>query len=97
MREVYKRNGDESGPNYILDLDGSNGNVYYLWSVLKNLLGEDAVEESKNNPPYEGYEGVLDYCIHNLGPDPHGIEFRMYGHEVGQVSDYRDALRHNTE
>ena len=88
MREVYKRNGDESGPNYILDLDGPDGNVYYLWGLLENLIGEDAIEESKEEG---GYDGVLAYCLHNLSSDPIGIEFRMYGHEVGQVSDYHYA------
>ena len=100
MREVYKKYGDESGPNYILDLDGPDGNVYYLWGLLDKFMDEDAVEESKNgahynNPddcPYEGYERVLDYCLHHLSPSPAGIEFRMYGTEVGQISDYHYAL-----
>ena len=88
MREVYKRSGNDSGPNYILDLDGPDGNVYNLWGLLGNLLGEDAIEESKEEG---GYDGVLAYCLHNLSPDPIGIEFRMYGEEVGQVSDYHYA------
>ena len=100
MREVYKEYAGDSGPNYILDLEGPDGNVYYLWGLLENLIGEDAIEESKNgghyaNPddcPYEGYEGVLDYCLHHLSPSPAGIEFRMYGTEIGQISDYRHAL-----
>tara|TARA_Y100001951_G_scaffold30076_1_gene23552 strand:- start:208 stop:495 length:288 start_codon:yes stop_codon:yes gene_type:complete len=92
MQEVHKPNGDESGPNYILDLDGPDGNVYYLWGLLDKFVDEDAVEESKNNPPYEGYEGVLDYCLYHLTGCPAGIEFRMYGHDIQQVSDYRYAL-----
>ena len=89
MREVYKRSGNDSGPNYILDLDGPDGNVYYLWGLLENLIGEEAIEESKE----EGdYDGVLSYCLHHLTPDPIGIEFRCHGHEVGQVSDYHYAL-----
>jgi hypothetical protein len=100
MREVYKKYGDESGPNYILDLDGPDGNVYYLWGLIENLIGEDAVEESKigghyANPddcPLEGYECVLDYCLSQLSPSPIGIEFRMHGEEVGQISDYHYAM-----
>jgi len=100
MREVVKEYAGDSGPNYILDLEGPDGNVYYLWGLLENLMGEDAIEESKNGGhyatpddcPYEGYEGVLDYCLHHLSPSPAGIEFRMYGTEVGQISDYRHAL-----
>ena len=89
MREVYKRTGNESGPNYVLDLEGPDGNVYVLFSLIETYLGEDAVEESKQG---DGYEGVLEYCLHNLSPDPIGIQFKMYGNEVGQVSDYNDAL-----
>ena len=96
MREVMKRFGD-SGPNYILDLEGPDGNVYYLWGILEKFIDEDAIEESKNNPPYEGYEGVLDYCIYHLSGGPASIEFRMYGHEVGQISDYRYALDNRNE
>ena len=99
MREVYKKYGDESGPNYILDLDGPDGNVYFLWGFLDKFMDEDAVEESKNGAhyangdcPYEGYERVLDYCIHHLQGSPTGIEFRMYGEEVQQISDYQYAL-----
>ena len=78
-----------SNSGRVIDLDGPDGNVYYLFGLIENLLGEDAVEESKQG---DGYEGVLEYCLHNLSPDPIGIEFRMYGNEVGQVSDYNDAL-----
>ena len=103
MREVYKKYGDESGPNYILDLEGPDGNVYYLWGLLDKFVDEDAVEESKigghyTNPddcPYEGYERVLDYCLHHLSGSPAAIEFRMYGTEVGQISDYNYALEKN--
>ena len=107
MREVYKKYGDESGPNYILDLEGPDGNVYYLWGLLEDIFNQygwsgDPIEESKTGGhydmsvrhkyPYEGYEAVLDYCLHHLSPSPAGIEFRMYGTEVGQVSDYHYAL-----
>ncbi len=91
MREVQKRFGD-SGPNYILDLDGPDGNVYYLWGILEKFVDENAVEDSKNNPPYEGYEGVLDFCIHQLSGSPAAIEFRMYGHVIQQISDYEYAM-----
>ena len=100
MREYPKRFGD-SGPEYILDLDGPDGNVYMLWGYIASLLGEECVEESKNNGHcnnpetpaptnmyYSGYKGVLDYMIHML-PE---IEFRMYGHVIQQVSDYEYAL-----
>ena len=112
MREVYKKYGDESGPNYILDLDGPDGNVYYLWGLLEDTFNQygwsgDPIEESKTGGnydmsvrhtyPYEGYEAVLDYCLHHLSPSPAGIEFRMYGHEVGQVSDYHYALEQQGE
>jgi len=99
MREVYKKYGDESGPNYILDLEGPDGNVYFLWGLLDKFMDEDAVEESKNgahyangNCPYEGYERVLDYCLHHLQCSPTAIDFKMYGHDVQQISDYHYAL-----
>jgi hypothetical protein len=105
MREVYKKYGDESGPNYILDLEGPDGNVYYLWGLLDKFMDEDAVEESKcgghydesirHEYPYEGYEAVLDYCLYHLSGCPAAIEFRMYGTEVGQISDYNYALEKN--
>ena len=89
MREVYKRTGNESGPNYVLDLDGPDGNVYYLFGLIENFLGEEAVTESQQG---DGYEGVLAYCLHNLTSDPIGVEFRMYGQEVCYVRDYNEAL-----
>ena len=99
MREVHKKYGDESGPNYILDLDGPDGNVYFLWGLLDKFMDEDAVEESKNGAhyangdcPYEGYERVLDYCLHHLQCSPTAIDFKMYGHDVQQISDYQYAL-----
>ena len=104
MREVYKEYAGDSGPNYILDLDGPDGNVYYLWGLLEDTFNQygwegDPIEESKTGghyegggAPYQGYEGVLDYCLHHLSPSPAGVEFRMYGQEVGQVSDYQYAL-----
>jgi hypothetical protein len=107
MREVYKKYGDESGPKWILDLDGPDGNVYFLWGILEQFWEMfdwegDPVEESKTGGnydesvrhkyPYEGYEAVLDYCLYHLSPCPAAIEFRMYGHEVQQISDYRYAL-----
>jgi hypothetical protein len=100
----YPKNFGDSGPEYILDLDGPDGNVYVLWGVIKNLLGEECIEESKNNGHicnpetpsdtngyYSGYKGVLDYMIHMLPQ----IEFRMYGDVVQQVSDYEHGLRHD--
>ena len=102
MREVHKEYAGDSGPNYILDLEGPDGNVYYLWGLLDKFMDEDAVEESKNGGhyangdcPYEGYERVLDYCIYHLSGGPAAIEFRMYGTEVGQISDYNYALEKN--
>ena len=108
MREVEKEYAGDSGPSWILDLDGPDGNVYNLWGYLQqfaDLYGwedkkGDMIEESKvgghyANPddcPLEGYECVLDYCLHHLSPSPASIEFRMYGHEVGQISDYQYAL-----
>ena len=95
METVHKPHGDESGPDYILHLDGPDGNVFVLWGIIEKLMGEECVEESKNNGHielphegngfYQGYKGVLDYMIYMLG---HIIEFRMYGHLVQQVSDY---------
>ena len=102
MREAYKEWAGDSGPNWILDLEGPDGNVFNLWGILQqfaDLYGweEDTyegemIESSKNNPPYEGYDGVLDYCLYHLSPCPAAVEFRMYGHEVGQLSDYHYAL-----
>ena len=99
METVYRPHGDESGPHYILNLDGPDGNVFALWGIIEKLMGEECVEESKNNGHielphegngyYHGYKGVLDYMIYMLG---HIIEFRMYGYEVGQVSDYEWAV-----
>ena len=104
MQEAYKEYAGDSGPNWILDLDGPDGNVYCLWGILEQfweMFGweGDPVEESKSGghyegggAPYEGYEGVLDYCLYFLSPSPAGVEFRMYGQEIQQVSDYRHAL-----
>ena len=100
MREVEKEYAGDSGPNWIVDLDGPDGNVFNLWGILERFMDEDAVEESKNgghyaNPddcPYEGYDRVLDYCLYHLQGCPAAIEFRMYGHEVQQLSDYHHAL-----
>ena len=105
MREVYKEYAGDSGANYILDLDGPDGNVYFLWSILERFIDEDAVEESKNgghyaNPddcPYEGYDRVLDYCLYHLQGSPAAIDFRMYGHDVQQISDYHYALSQQGE
>ena len=101
MREVYKKYGDESGPKWILDLDGPDGNVYFLWGILEQFWEMfdwegDPVEESKiGRAPYKGYEGVLDYCLHHLSPLPVGIEFRMYGQEIERVSDYQSAIQNS--
>ena len=101
MNKVYKKYDGDSGSEWILNLDGSDGNVYYLWALLERCLGEYAIEESKTNghiePPhgtgcYTGYKGVLDYCLWQLTGCPHAIEFRMFGHLVTQVSDYEWAL-----
>ena len=107
MREVEKEYAGDSGPNWILDLDGPDGNVYNLWGILQQFADafnwEDTrgsmIEESKTGghyenggDPYQGYEGVLDYCLHHLSPSPAGVEFRMYGQEITQVSDYQNAL-----
>ena len=100
MRETEKEYAGDSGPNWILDLDGPDGNVYFLWGILEKFIDEDAIEESKigahyNDPadcPYEGYERVLDYCLHHLQGSPAAIDFRMYGHNVQQISDYHYAL-----
>jgi len=99
MKEVYKKYGDESGPNYILDLDGPDGNVYFLWSILERFIDEDAIEESKSGAhyenrdcPYFGYERILDYCLYHLQGSPAAIDFYMYGHHVQQISDYQYAI-----
>ena len=99
MREVEKEYAGDSGPSWILDLEGPDGNVYALWGILKQFAdlygwesdGTDMIEESKNNKQYDGYEGVLAYCIDNLSPSPAGVEFRMYGNEVEGISDYEYA------
>ena len=105
MREVEKEYAGDSGPNYILDLEGPDGNVYYLWGLLDEFMSEDAIEESKigahyNNPadcPYEGYECVLDYCLHHLSPSPVGIEFRVYGTEITSIPEYREFCAYDSE
>ena len=96
MREVYKPNGDESGPDYIVDLEGPDGNVYVLYGLIDKLLGPECIDEAQkgehySNPddcPTEGYERILDYRL-SMMPQ---IEFRMYGRLVGQVSDFNNAL-----
>ena len=101
MKKVKKEYTNASGPNWILDLDGPDGNVFVLWGLLKQLWEifdweGDPVEESKiGRPPYKGYEGVLDYCLHHLTPLPAGIEFRMYGYEIERVSDYQSAIQNS--
>ena len=107
MREVYKEYAGDSGANYILDLDGPDGNVYFLWSILERFIDEDAIEESKcgghydesirHEYPYEGYDAVLDYCLYHLQGSPAAIDFRMYGHDVQQISDYHYALSQQGE
>jgi len=100
MREAYKEYPGDSGPNFIVDLEGPDGNVYNLWGILQQFADlydwednkGDMVEESKKNDVYEGYESVLDYCLYYLTPSPAAIEFRMYGTEVGQISDYHYAM-----
>ena len=110
MREVEKEYAGDSGPSWILDLEGPDGNVYNLWGILEQFWNAygwegDPVGESKNggnyenpeNCPYEGYDRVLDYCLHHLSPSPAGVEFRMYGHEVQQISDYHYVLSQQGE
>ena len=105
MREAYKELAGDSGPNWILDLEGPDGNVFNLWGILEQFFElydweGDPVEESKTGghyegggAPYEGDEGVLDYCLYFLSPSPAGVEFRMYGQVIERVSDYQEALR----
>ena len=88
------------GPIIFYILMDLMGTCLFLWGIIEKLMGEECVEESKNNGHielphegngfYHGYKGVLDYMIHMLG---HIIEFRMYGHEVQQVSDYEFVLK----
>jgi len=104
MREVQKEYAVDSGPSWILDLDGPDGNVFVLWAILEQFWEifdweGDPVKESQSvgldqsgECPYVGYEGVLAYCLRHLSPSPAAIEFRMYGHEIQQVSDYQYAL-----
>ena len=93
MEKIHKEYDGDSGPDWILNLEGPDGNVYYLWALLEKYIDADAIEESKNNPPFEGYEGVLDYCLDNLTGCGPAIEFRMYGRHIQQVvPDYRSAL-----
>jgi len=68
MKPYPKRFGD-SGPEYIIDLDGPDGNVYNLFNAIETVMGDEKyIEEAKNaehytnpaNCAYEGYEGILD-------------------------------------
>jgi len=95
VRKYYKRDGD-SGPDWIIDLDGPDGNVYNLLNAIEQVMGDEKyvheafMGEHYENPqdcPYEGYERVLDYMLYNC-PE---IELRMYGHHVQQVNDYHYA------
>ena len=117
MREAYKEWAGDSGPNWILDLEGPDGNVFNLWGILQqfaDLYGweEDTyegemIEESKcgghydesirHEYPYEGYDAVLDYCLYHLQGSPAAIDFRMYGHDVQQISDYHFAISQQGE
>ena len=78
--------------------------MFALWGILEQFWDAygwegDPIEESKTGghyegggAPYEGYEVELYYCLHHLSPSPAGIEFRMYGEEIQQISDYQYAL-----
>jgi len=105
MYEVEKEYAGDSGPNWVVDLDGPDGNVFNLWGMLEQFWQAygwegDPIWESKNgghyanrdDAPYKGYEGVLDFCFHQLMPSPAGVEFRVYGTEVTCVGEYKDAL-----
>ena len=64
MREVQKEYAGDSGPSWILDLDGPDGNVYNLWGILEQFFGlygweGDPIEESKNGGHYARSGGKL--------------------------------------
>ncbi len=89
MKPYPKRFGD-SGPEYIIDLDGPDGNVYNLFNAIETVMGDEKyIEEAKNaehytNPAdcaYEGYERILDYIL-SMCPE---IELRFNGKEIQQV------------
>ena len=89
MKPYPKRFGD-SGPEYIIDLDGPDGNVYNLFNAIETVMGDEKyIEEAKNaehytNPAdcaYEGYERILDYML-TMCPE---IELRFNGKEIQQV------------
>lgn len=100
MRKYYKRHDGDSGPDWIIDLDGPDGNVFHLLTAIKRVMGHEkyAAEaisgEHYENPkdcPYTGYDCVLDYILYNC-PE---IELRMYGHHVQQVNDYHHYTKEN--
>ena len=105
MHEVVKEYAGDSGPNWVVDLEGPDGNVFALWGMLERFIDEDAIEDSKigghyANPddcPYEGYERVLDYCLHYLAPSPPGIEFRVHGTEITSIPEYREFCGYDSE
>ena len=48
MKPYPKRFGD-SGPEYIIDLDGPDGNVYNLFNAIETVMGDEKyIEEAKN-------------------------------------------------
>ena len=66
MREAYKEWAGDSGPNWILDLEGPDGNVYNLWVILEQFFElydweGDPVEESKTGG---------NYCLLYTSPSP---------------------------
>ena len=98
MWKKHKRYGDESGPDYMIDLEGPDGNVYNLFNAIETVMGDEKyIEEAKNgehytNPDdnaYEGYERILDYML-TMCTD---IEFRFNGKLIQQVYPcYHDAV-----
>jgi hypothetical protein len=88
--ENYPKQWGDSGPDYIINLEGPDGNVYNLFNAIEKVMGNSKyVYEAQSaqhytNPAdcaYEGYERILDYIL-TMCPE---IELRMHGHHVQQV------------
>ena len=86
----YPKEFWQSGPEYIIDLEGPDGNVYNLFNAIETVMGDEKyIEEAKNGEhymtpsdnAYEGYERILDYML-TMCPE---IELRFNGHHIQQV------------
>ncbi len=102
MMTPYPKRFGDSGPEWIIDLESQDGNLYKLLKAIEKVMGEEkyAIEALNgehysdiDNCPYNGYERVLDYIL-TMIPD---IELRYHGQEIQQVYPcYHDSAKKTT-